>query len=853
MGIQTQIIEKLPSFDNGSRISVSAEIGISYAQRPRVHGKFIYVGDVKFWVRGVTYGTFRPGEDGTEYPDPEIVDRDFASIAANGMNAVRIYTVPPRWLLNLAQRHGLRVMVGLPWEQHIAFLDDKKRAKAIEDRVREAVKSCAQHPAILCYSVGNEIPSPIVRLYGRRRVERFIKRLYQVAKSQDPEGLVTYVNFPTTEYLQLSFLDLVCFNVFLESREGFEAYLARLQNIAGERPLLMTEIGLDSRRNGQKAQALSLEWQVRAAFASGCAGAFVFTWTDEWHRGGFDIEDWDFGLTTRDRCPKPALATVRKAFAEVPFPKDMPWPGISVVVCSCNGSHTIRDCFEGLQKLEYPKFEVLVINDGSTDATAYIAQEYGFRVISTENRGLGSARNTGMEAATGEIIAYIDDDAYPDPHWLCYLAATFLNTTHAAVGGPNIAPPGDGSIADCVANAPGGPVHVLMSDREAEHIPGCNMAFRKSVLEAIGGFDPQFRSAGDDVDVCWRVQQRGWTLGFNPAAMVWHHRRNSVKAYWKQQKGYGKAEALLEKKWLGKYNTAGHLTWAGRIYGKGLTHPVIRGRWRVYQGIWGTALFQSLYQSEPKTLFSLPLMPEWYFLIAFLAALSLIGTLWHPLLVSVPLFITALAAPVIQSVLSAKPASFTTQPCSAFKDIKKRAVTALLHLLQPLARLLGRLRCGLAPWRSRGASGFVFPWRRTFTLWSETWRAPVTWLETIEHSLNEMKVRVRKSGDFDSWDLEVRGGIFGSARILMAIEEHGAGRQLVRFRAWPQCHFGGIVLFLLFFLLSFGAATDHAWAACIILGIMTLLLPLRMFQECALAMGALHDAIQREKGFNGCK
>src|SRR5205807_6230762 len=105
-------------------------------------------------------------------------------------------------------------------------------------------------------------------------------------------------------------------------------------------------------------------------------------------------------------------------------------------------------------------------------------------VITTENRGLSSARNTGLAAANGEIVAYIDDDAYPDRHWLTYLARTFMTTDHAGAGGPNIPPRGDGSVADCVANAPGCPCHVLLTDREAEHIPGCNMAFRKASREA---------------------------------------------------------------------------------------------------------------------------------------------------------------------------------------------------------------------------------------------------------------------------------------------------------------------------------------------------------------------------------
>src|SRR5437773_6641894 len=547
-------------------------------ERPVVKGKFLYVGEEKFWVRGVSYGTFLVDEEGNEQLAPEVVERDFSRIAENGFNVVRVHLCPPRWLLDTAQKKGLRVMVGLNWGEHMSFIDKPGKSKEIEERMRRWVRSCAGHPAVFCYSVGNELSSSIVRWTGRRRVEEFVKRLYRVAKEEDPDALVTYVNYPSTEYLQLPFLDFLCFNVYLEQPKYLEAYLARLQNLAGDRPLIMSEIGLDSRRNGEETQARTLDWQVRTAFAAGCAGAFVYAWTDEWYRGGADVDDWDFGLTRRDRRPKPALAAVRQAFAEVPFPPDLPWPRISVVVCSYNGSRTIRDCLEGLQKLEYPSFEVIVVDDGSTDATAAIARESGFRLISTEQRGLSNARNTGMEAATGEIVAYIDDDAYPDPHWLTYLAATFLSTPHAGVGGPNIPPPGGGPIADCVANAPGGPVHVLLSDDEAEHIPGCNMAFRKACLKGIGGFDPQYRVAGDDVDVCWRLRERGWTLGFSPAAMVWHHRRNSIRAYWKQQIGYGKAEALLEQKWPEKYNGPGHVRWAGRIYGSGLPAVFSWGR-----------------------------------------------------------------------------------------------------------------------------------------------------------------------------------------------------------------------------------------------------------------------------------
>jgi GT2 family glycosyltransferase len=812
-----------------------------HLRRPEVRGKFIYVGREKLWVRGVTYGTFRPDSRGHEYGSREQVRRDFVAMAANGFNAVRTYTVPPRWLLDLAARCGLRVMVGLPWEQHVTFLDDAERAAAIEERVRAGVRECRGHPAVLWYAVGNEIPASIVRWHGRRRIERYLERLYRAVKDEDPEALATYVNFPTTEYLDLPFLDLACFNVYLETQERLEAYLARLQNLTGDRPLVMAEIGLDSRRHGTEAQAETLYWQVRTSFGAGCAGAFVFGWTDEWYRGGYDIDDWDFGLTRRDRRPKPALAAVRQAMSEAPFPRGLPWPRISVVVCTYNGARTIRECFAGLRRLDYPNYEVIVVNDGSSDATPAIAREHGFRVISGRNRGLSHARNVGLHAASGEIVAYIDDDAYPDPHWLRFLAAGFLGSTHVGIGGPNIPPPDDSPVAECVANAPGGPVHVLVSDREAEHIPGCNMAFRKRALEAIGGFDPQFRAAGDDVDVCWRLRERGWTLGFHPAAVVWHHRRASVRAYWKQQQGYGRAEAMLERKWPEQYNGAGHVTWTGRLYGLGLAQALSR-RGRVYQGTWGAALFQSVYRPAPGALASLPLMPEWYLLVALLAALSALGGLWRPLLGAVPLLALAVAAVLAQAALGARRARLA-RPGSAGAALRWRALTLLLHLLQPLARLRGRLRHGLTPWRRRGGARLGRPWPRTVAVWRQQGRAAAEHLAAIRDALRDAGAAVRHGGDFDRWDLEARLGTLGAVRVLLAIEEHGAGRQLLRFRAWPHPRREWLAVVAAGLLGALGAALAQAWMVALLLGLPAALVGVRALLDCGRGLALMERAL----------
>ena len=804
--------------------------------RIRVRGKFLFAGVDKLYIRGVTYGTFHPGEDGVQFPPQRKVDQDFQQMFASGINAVRVYTPPPLWLLDLAWQRGLYVMVGLPWEQHIAFLDQAGLPKAIEQRVRAAVRESSGHPAILCYVVGNEIPAPIVRWHGRRRIERFIRRLYKAVKAESPATLVTYVNYPTTEYLDLPFLDFFCFNVYLETPERLEAYISQLQNLAGDKPLVMAEIGLDSRRNGDTKQAETLDWQIRTIFAAGCAGMFVFAWTDEWYRGGYDIEDWDFGLTMRDRQPKAALSVVTRTFADAPFPPGVQWPSMSVVVCTYNGARTLRDCLEGLKAMTYPNFEVIVVDDGSKDESAAIAEQYPVRLIRTPQNGLGSARNTGLEAATGEIVAYIDDDARPDPHWLHYLGWTYLQTDYAAVGGPNIPPPEDGPIAECVANAPGGPVHVMFTHRDAEHIPGCNCSFRRDQLTAVGGFDPRFRSAGDDVDVCWSFLERGWKIGFHPGAMVWHHRRPSLRTYWKQQKGYGKAEALLEAKWPSKYNSFGHVTWAGRLYGKGLTRAL--GQWRVYHGFWGSAPFQRLYTARPHSLASLMLTPEWYLLNLMLTVLVVVSASHGFLRYSAIPLLVSVFVPLLSVARSVSEAQFL------HTRLRYRLLTGVLHIVQPLARLWGRLAHGLTPWKRRGVHEWAGLHRRVLRVWSEQWKAPEEWLTLVEGLLRSEDVSVQRGGDYDTWDIQTRGGFAGIVRLKLAIEEHGGGKQMLLFRLEPSVtRMAGVALTLMS-LISVVAYIDQSVQLSAVFVMGAVLVLYRMITDCTVAAATVHYSLE---------
>jgi O-antigen biosynthesis protein len=766
---------------------------------------------------------------------------------AHGINAVRTYTPPPRWLLDEAGHVGLRVMVGLAAERDIGYLNDGRRARELADIVRHRVGPCSGHSAVLCYAVANEISSSVVRWFGRRPMERLIARLCEAARDEDPEALVTYVSYPSTEYLQLPFVDFLTYNVYLESSERLGAYLARLQSLAGDRPLVMAELGLDSVRNGETAQAKSLSRQIERTFAAGCAGAFIYAWTDEWHRGGEDVHDWGFGLTRRDRRAKPALDSVHRAFAAAPFPRGFRWPRVSVVVCSCNGASTLGDCLDGLLRLDYPDYEVIVVNDGSTDATAKIAADFPFRLINTGNCGLSCARNTGLRAATGEIVAYIDDDARPDPDWLKYLASTLSEDHWAAVGGPNLTPPDDSAVADCVGNAPGGPMHVLQSDREAEHIPGCNMAFRRSVLRELGGFDDQFHCAGDDVDICWRLQERGMKVGFNPAAVVWHHRRSSVRGFLRQQSTYGKAEALLERKWPERYNRTGHVAWRGRLYGNGLKRYLSAPRrWRVYYGPQGSGPFQSIYQPAACGISALPLMPEWYLVTIALAALSLLGAAWHPLLFIVgPLLAIALGAMVLHALRNAAAAELATAPRSRLEEFGMRALIAVLHAMQPAARLHGRLTQGLRPWRHKPWTRPRLPARRTWALWSTRWKDPQARLKAIATQVKTAAARIAWGGPYDHWDLEVGVGMLSSARLQLAVEDHAGGAQLVRIHAFLRRPWAALGIGAALGALAVLAGLGHALFAASALASTSATILAWLVVESAKVMGIVAEAVER--------
>jgi glycosyltransferase involved in cell wall biosynthesis len=745
-----------------------------------IDGKFFARGKRRLRVQGVTYGPFRPNRDCERFPEPDRVRVDVRMMAAAGINALRTYDIPPSWFLRLADEQGMSLLIDVPWPKHLCFLDSERLQKDARDLVRCAAESGRGHSCVLAYSIGNEIPTDIVRWHGARRVERFLAELADVCRQADSRHLVTYTSFPPTEFLDLSFLDFATFNVYLHDREAFCRYLFRLQNLVGDRPLLLGEVGMDTLRHDDLAQAEFLAGHLREAALIGVAGSFVFSWTDDWYRGDQQVEDWAFGITRADRTPKAAYHALQSIFQSAPAGLLSHSPRVSVVVCSYNGAKTLGQCLDSLTVLNYPDYEIIVVDDGSTDETPSILARFPHvRAVQQANRGLSAARNAGLLVATGEIIAFTDADCFADPDWLALLVHRFQRSNAAAVGGPNLAPP-DGWLAACVAAAPGQPTHVLESDQVAEHIPGCNMAFRRQALQAINGFDPVYRKAGDDVDVCWRLVQAGEWITYAPGAFVWHHRRPTPRTYLRQQAGYGEAEALLRFKHPDKFNHRGDGKWRGLLYGTPLNGLRLAGG-IIYRGVFATGLFQCIYQSDPLHWALFPCTLEWHALAGFIA---LVAAFW-------PLAWIAVGVMLGLSWTVALLRAGQTRLPPAHDTWQARLLVTALSYMQPLVRSWKRYQTRVLSYippvphlslpRSQDRA-LPLIGRRTVAYWNEQGKERTDLLAALIGYLTEHRWGKIIDSGWSDWDVEVYCHPWTVLQVFTTQENHGCRKFLIRVR-----------------------------------------------------------------------
>jgi len=221
---------------------------------------------------------------------------------------------------------------------------------------------------------------------------------------------------------------------------------------------------------------------------------------------------------------------------------------VSVIVPVRNGESTLAECLNGLaaQSLPSERFEVIVVDDGSTDRTAEIARDSGARVVALDGRGAGGARNAGAKAASADWIAFTDADCIPSRRWLeCLLDAAVKGNGDRPVGacGRTVGHRSDTAAARFVDLSSGLDAERHMSHPRFPFAPTGNLLYRRDLFEDLDGFDERYRSY-EGCDLHTRALRRsGGTFSFEPRAVVLHRHRPGWRAYWKQQVEYGRGLA----------------------------------------------------------------------------------------------------------------------------------------------------------------------------------------------------------------------------------------------------------------------------------------------------------------------
>ena len=252
-------------------------------------------------------------------------------------------------------------------------------------------------------------------------------------------------------------------------------------------------------------------------------------------------------------------------------------PRLSVVICSLNGAAGVDRCLRALAAQTIrPGLEPIVVDDGSTDATSDVGRAHAAVVVRhATNIGLAAARNSGLDAATAPVVAFLDDDCEPEPQWAERLLAGYQAGV-TGVGGPAWPGPGRGFMHGYLErHNPLQPqeANLANSDRRlyrlalylqrqwtrAGELPGrdvysfagANMSFLRAALIEVGKFDERFRFGAEELDLCIRMRRAfpDGRLVFDPEARVTHHFRSSLPDTLRRSRSYGRGSARLYRKW----------------------------------------------------------------------------------------------------------------------------------------------------------------------------------------------------------------------------------------------------------------------------------------------------------------
>ncbi|MBN2063112.1 MAG: mycofactocin biosynthesis glycosyltransferase MftF [Deltaproteobacteria bacterium] len=244
---------------------------------------------------------------------------------------------------------------------------------------------------------------------------------------------------------------------------------------------------------------------------------------------------------------------VRKGFLESRGYSNLhEYPSVSVIIPVRNRPEAISGCLESLRFVDYPedKLEVLVVDDASTDNTPDVVSAFPVRLIRLEkNRHASFCRNFAARLAGGDILAFLDSDCMADRFWLKEIIPIFNDPATGAAGG---------LVDSCYDKKGLDRYEKVMSSlnmgcrsrssREGDlffYVPSCNLLVRRGVFHELEGFKED-QVVGEDVDLCWRLQDKGHNLEYRPSGRVYHRHRNKLSDFCARRFDYGTSEPILQ-------------------------------------------------------------------------------------------------------------------------------------------------------------------------------------------------------------------------------------------------------------------------------------------------------------------
>ncbi|MBI3785906.1 MAG: glycosyltransferase [Deltaproteobacteria bacterium] len=224
-------------------------------------------------------------------------------------------------------------------------------------------------------------------------------------------------------------------------------------------------------------------------------------------------------------------------------------PDISVVICVYNGADTLGDSLRAVQAQSFPRhaYEVIVVDDGSTDDSADVAAGFDVRLLRRRHYGLAAARNAGWQATLGDWVAFTDDDCGPTRHWLQSLHAVVHqganNGRVLGAAGRIVGYPSPLAVPRYVERTGGFNTERHLQHPTFPYAPMGNAMYRREALQAVNGLDERY-SSYESCDLHTRLRRTyGGTFYYEPRAVVFHRHHTHWRDYFRQQRGYGRGLA----------------------------------------------------------------------------------------------------------------------------------------------------------------------------------------------------------------------------------------------------------------------------------------------------------------------